>query len=120
MRRIKHFAAALLLVASQASWAGAEEGLAAYNRGDFATALKEFRPLAEQGEAGAQTILGAMYENGKGVPEYYVEAVKWYRLAAEQVRFDEIEVAVALGDLASRAKQPAAACASDRCRRGQG
>ena len=85
MRRIKHFiAAALLVVASQASWAGFDEGLAAAQRGDFATALKEWRPLAAQGDAKAQNNLGFMYANGQGVPKDDVEAVKWFRLAAEQ------------------------------------
>lgn len=61
-----------------------EDGQAAYNRGDFATALELWRPLAEQGEARAQNNLGVMYENGKGVPEDIAEALKWYQLAAEQ------------------------------------
>ena len=60
------------------------EGLAAAQRGDFATAMREFRPLAEAGDASAQYMLGAMYDFGEGVPEDDAEAVKWYRLAAEQ------------------------------------
>jgi len=40
----------------------AEEGIAAYKRGDNAAALKVFRPLAEQGDASAQSDLGVMYE----------------------------------------------------------
>jgi uncharacterized protein len=60
------------------------KGLAAYQTGDFATALKEWSPLAGQGDAGAQTSLGFMYYNGDGVVQDYAEAVKWYRLAAEQ------------------------------------
>ena len=46
--------------------------------------LEEVRALAEQGNARAQFLLGAMYANGEGVPEDDVEAVRWYRLAAEQ------------------------------------
>ena len=61
-----------------------QKGLDAYNRGDYATALKKWRPLAERGDASAQAALGAFYENGKGVPQDYAKAVKWYRLAAEQ------------------------------------
>ena len=61
-----------------------QKGFAAYNAGDYATALKEWRPLAEQGNADAQNNLGAMYDNGNGVLQNYTEAVKWYRLAAEQ------------------------------------
>ncbi len=66
------------------AWAGVDEGAAAYNRGDYATALREFRPLAERGDVKAQFILGVMYANGQGVPQDYAEAVKWYRKAAEQ------------------------------------
>ncbi len=70
------------------AWAGFDEGVAAYNQGDYATALREFRPLAEQGDAHAQFNLGVMYENGLGVPQDYAEAVKWYRKAAEQGNAD--------------------------------
>ncbi len=66
------------------AWAGLDEGVAAYHRGDYATALREWRPLAEQGNAKAQNILGVMYEKGGGVPQDYARAVKWYRKAAEQ------------------------------------
>jgi hypothetical protein len=78
--------ATLILCASLAlpAQAGFDEGLAAYNRGDYATALKEWRPLAVAGNADAQFNLGVMYERGLGVPQDYREAVKWYRLAAEQ------------------------------------
>ncbi|MFT5446561.1 MAG: hypothetical protein ACI9DC_001730 [Gammaproteobacteria bacterium] len=64
------------------------EGLAAAQRGDFATAMREWRPLAEAGNAYAQTSLGNMYANGNGVPEDDAEAVKWYRLAAAQGNAD--------------------------------
>ncbi len=58
--------------------------MAAYQRGDYATAIRELRLLCEQGNADAQFSLGAMYRNGLGVPQDYAEAVKWYRKAAEQ------------------------------------
>ena len=61
-----------------------EDSLAAYDRGDYATAVRLLRPLAEQGNAQAQNSLGAMYYNGKGVAQDFKEAVKWYRLAATQ------------------------------------
>ncbi len=76
--------AGLLLGLTVLAWAGWDEGLAAYNRGDYATALREWRPLAEQGDAGAQIFLGFMYKKGRGVPQDYAEAMKWYRKAAEQ------------------------------------
>ena len=60
------------------------KGLTAAQSGDFATALKEWKPLAEEGNAAAQNNLGLMYENGWGVPQDDKEAVRLYRLAAEQ------------------------------------
>lgn len=59
-------------------------GNAAIDRGDYATAFKHMRPLAEQGDAYAQYWLGALYDFGQGVPQDDAEAVKWYRKAAEQ------------------------------------
>jgi TPR repeat protein len=41
-----------------------DKGFSAYEAGDFASALKEFEPLAEQGNANAQFNLGVMYDNG--------------------------------------------------------
>ena len=72
-----------LLLASPAG-AGFDEGWAAYERGDYATALREWRPLANQGHANAQYNLGTMYDKGQGVPQDYAAAVKWYRKAANQ------------------------------------
>ena len=56
----------------------------AYVRGDDDAALREWLPLAEQGHAQAQYLIGVMYDNGRGVSQDYRTAVKWYRLAAEQ------------------------------------
>ena len=66
------------------AWAGFDEGTAAYDRGDYATALREWRPLAKQGVADAQYNLGVMYGEGLGVPQDYAKAVGWWRKAAEQ------------------------------------
>ena len=63
---------------------GINAGVAAYKRGAYATALREWRPLAEQGDAKAQHNLGVMYRKGRGVPQDDAEAVKWYSKAAEQ------------------------------------
>ena len=62
----------------------ATAGEKALDKGDYATALKEWRPLAEQGDAEAQCNLGYMYKGGEGVPQDYEEALRWYRLAAAQ------------------------------------
>jgi uncharacterized protein len=59
-------------------------GKQALQNGDYAAALKEFLPLAEQGDAEAQINLGFMYRDGDGVPQDDKEAVRWFRLAAEQ------------------------------------
>jgi TPR repeat protein len=56
----------------------------AYERKDFATAVSIWRPIAEQGNAEAQTLLGAMYWSGEGVPRDHREAAKWYLRAAGQ------------------------------------
>src|SRR6516225_2282200 len=79
-------AASLVLVAlAGVAVAGPyEDGVAAYGRGDYTTALRLIRPFADQGMAAAQNNLGFMYYNGQGVPRDYAEAMKWYRLAADQ------------------------------------
>jgi TPR repeat protein len=78
---------AVTLGSSSVAVAGLEEGWEAYKRGDYATALKEFRALASEGDAVAtvaQANLGLMYEAGHGVTQDYKEAMKWYLKAAQQ------------------------------------
>ena len=58
-------------------------GIAAYEQGDYDTAFKEFKTLAEQGNADGQYKLGVMYSNGDGVPHDAKKAEKWIRNAAE-------------------------------------
>ena len=60
------------------------DGLRAYAKGDYKTAIKEFQPLAEQGNKDAQFRLGFIYSQGQGVLKDYRKAVKWFRKAAEQ------------------------------------
>ncbi len=82
---MRHAIIAVLLLAALAGSAVAgpfEDAVSARERGDYATALREFRVLAEQGDADAQYNLGFMYS--EGVPQDYVQAGKWYRTAAEQ------------------------------------
>jgi uncharacterized protein len=78
--------ASLMLAAiAGASVAGPlEDGEAAFKRGDYATALRLWRPLANQGDARAQYYLGAIYANGQGVPQDHAKALKWFRLGANQ------------------------------------
>jgi len=56
----------------------------AHRQGDYQTAAKLWRPLAEKGLVNAQFNLGQMYRYGDGVAQDYSEALKWYRKAAEQ------------------------------------
>lgn len=76
--------AALLLSVVNVSKADFEEGYQAAQRKDYATALKEWQPLAEQGNAVAQYNLGVMYDNGQGVPQNYARAGFWYKKSAAQ------------------------------------
>lgn len=55
-----------------------------YDTGDYAQAVKLYRPLAEKGNADAQYVLGMMYRAGRGVERNNNEAKKWYQLASEQ------------------------------------
>lgn len=61
-----------------------QAGREAYERGDDVAALREIGPLAEQGDAEAQLLLGDMYEAGRGVPQDYDVAVEWWAAAAAQ------------------------------------
>jgi uncharacterized protein len=84
-RRAMLVAVAFCYLAVEGAAAGPiDDAGAAFLGGDYVTALRLLRPLAEQHDPTAQTILGNMYDEGKGVPQDYEEAVKWYRLAAEQ------------------------------------
>ena len=74
----------LFTLTSNAVWsADYNIGWNAYEGGDYATALREFKPLAEQGDISSQNNLGYLYDKGYGVPQNYTTAMKWYRLAAE-------------------------------------
>jgi len=73
-----------------------ELGIAAFDSGDFATALKEFRSLAREGNAEAQYKLGEMYFSGLGVAKDYAKARFWYLKAAQQ---GVVEAQFNLGEL---------------------
>lgn len=74
-------AAGLSLAAS--ALADGNAGFAAYESGDYATAMKEFMPMAAGGHHFAQFAVGSMYLEGKGVEKNVPEAVKWLTPAAE-------------------------------------
>ena len=74
----------LIVCLAVPTWADYLAGVDAYLRGNYATALSELRPLAEQGNADAQYNLGLMYDKGHGVPQDYGQARQWYEKAAAQ------------------------------------
>ena len=65
-------------------WLDLGTGQRAFAKGDYATAFKEWLPLAKQGNVFAQSNIGFLYYQGLGVPQDYDEAVKWSRKAAVQ------------------------------------
>jgi TPR repeat protein len=84
MGQIAIILAFFMMLCSPAAAQDFDKGMAAYEVGDYATALKEWRSLAEAGNVFAQFDLGLMYDIGQGVPQDNKEAVKWYELAADQ------------------------------------
>ena len=61
-----------------------DSAVAANKRGDYKTAIKHLRPLAEKGLPEAQALLGAMYAQGRGMPQDPAEAIKWFRKGIAQ------------------------------------
>ena len=74
----------LLWLSVRPGWADVEEGIRAYQSGDYPTAVRALLPLAQQGDARAQFLLGALYAQGYSVPQDYGVAAQWFRRAAEQ------------------------------------
>lgn len=75
--------AAALCVPSAGAVAGPwEDGMAAYNRGDYVPAMQVFRGMARAGNANAQAMLGTMYRRGQGVSKSSAHAFMWLSLAA--------------------------------------
>jgi hypothetical protein len=74
--------AALIWGVSRAPAGPWEDGMVAYNRGDYVPAIRLFRPLAEQGNPKAQSRLGVMYRKGEGVARNSIHAFIWFSRAA--------------------------------------
>ncbi len=72
------------LAQSAAAPSRAAEGYSAVDKGDYAAALRVWRPLAEGGDAESQFLMGWLYQYGLGVQIDYVEALRWYQRAAKQ------------------------------------
>jgi len=68
-------------IASAGPW---EDGMVAYNRGDYVPAMKLFRPLAQAGNPKALNVLGVMYRKGEGVGRSSARAFMWFSLAARR------------------------------------
>jgi uncharacterized protein len=77
---------ALAMIGTSAR-ADVKSGVDAWSRGDYPAAIKEWRPLAINGDADAQFNLGQAYKLGRGVPVDFKLAEGWYRKAAEQGHF---------------------------------
>ena len=75
-----------------------KDALAAWRRGEYATAYRLWQPLADEGDSDAQFYLGFMNEYGQGVARNGLEAIRWYRKAADQ---DHAFAQFRLGDLYS-------------------
>jgi TPR repeat protein len=85
LMQLAKFLTAVSLLAMSCAWAGDyDDGIAAARRGDDALALIKHKIAASNGDARSQAILGMNYENGKGVVQDYVEAVRLYKLSAAQ------------------------------------
>ena len=76
------FAALLALLLPLAAHAGFDEGSEAYSVGDYARAMVEFKPAAEQGDPRAEYFVGFLYYRGYGVQKDFAEAAKWFGKAA--------------------------------------
>jgi len=102
--------ASLMVMIGTAVAGPLEDATTARENGDYATALKLLRPLADQGIAGAEFNLGLMYAAGHGVPQDYVSAHMWLNLAAAQFLDQEKEnreSALKARDLAASKLTPA-------------
>ena len=88
VRRVSLCAFTILLWTSFSPGVDLASGKSLYEQKDYATAFKELTPLAEQGNADAQLILGKMYMGGQGVVKDLDQAIKWFNASAAQGNAD--------------------------------
>ena len=122
----KRMIGGLIVAAQILGMAGAvagpwEDGMTAYNRGDYVPAIRLFRPLAEQGNAKAQNVLGVMYRRGQGVARNSVRAFLWFSRAAArgdaQAKAELRDVSQAMTpEELSQAREMAQACEASNYR----
>jgi len=126
MKRLLIAAAALLAAAQIFGSAGAlagpwEDGMTAYNRGDYVPAIRLFRPLAQQGNAKAQSLLGVMYRKGQGVAKSSAHAFVWFSMASARgdarakAELAEVSHSMTAEELA-RAREMMQACEASKYR----
>ena len=94
--RVASIVIPLLSSAQPAAAGDFGSGLSAYNRGDYVTAFRDWYPLAERGEARAQTGLGFLFHKGLGVTQDDLEAASWFEKAASK---GQAEAQLLLGTL---------------------
>jgi len=74
----------VLLFSTNSAFADYDDAIVAYYNNDYKIAFNEFSKLAKQGDAKAQSKLGRMYYDGKGVLANTIKAIEWWKKAAEQ------------------------------------
>lgn len=77
-------AAGIWVLVLKPALSGHEEGVAAYTMSDFDTARTEFLHASGVGDQRSQYMLGLIYDRGLGIRRDPIEAMKWYRMAANQ------------------------------------
>jgi TPR repeat protein len=98
VRRVA-FPIIILLGLVAPAWGQSDAAYEAYRRGDYATAHRVWKSLAEGGDASAQYNLGLLYHRGLGVERQLGEAARWYGRAAEN---GDADAQKAIGDLYAR------------------
>lgn len=84
MRSLRYLIPVFCLLITAPARADFDTGMAAYERGDFTTAMTEWLPLAKSGDAEAQYRVGGLYGRGEGVEQDRAIAFEWYSKAASQ------------------------------------
>jgi hypothetical protein len=81
---ILSFLLSLFFLSALPAHADFESGVKAYQAGDYAQALEEWRPLAAAGDKEAQLGLAVLYDKGQGLSQDFAQAAIWYEKAAQQ------------------------------------
>lgn len=107
---------AIILASGVAAVAGPwEDGMVAYNRGDYVPAIKLFRPMAQAGNTKAQNLMGVMYHKGEGVARSSAKAFTWFSLAAKngdtqaKINLQQVSKEMSSAEM-TQAKQMTVAC----------